>query len=116
MCHGIRDTSCGMEGNAPRGSSADLARVVVMRLDLDFLRSPKPISGLVIYRYRTGIVLQQMKRCLAELAKADGGMVVSVSADELSMYWTHGGLFPGIRIADISFQRVRSIRKIRRLA
>lgn len=71
-------------------------------LDLEFISTPpERFEGLLIYRYRTGVLRRQFSDVLGKLARRAGGDLLPVEPTELAMHWSAVGLFDCIRLCDI---------------
>ena len=75
-------------------------------LDIDFLKTPRSVGGVLIYFYRSGVLRRRMRDCVAASATADGNMLISVSWNDLVAGWSAPSLLPGIRYCELSNNRL----------
>ena len=72
-------------------------------LDIDFIcNPPKALTGLIVYRYRTGVLRGQFLDALEKLATRLGGVLIGCEPDTLESEWSAAGLFDGIRVIDLA--------------
>jgi hypothetical protein len=75
---------------------------MVVMLDVEFLTNPREFEGVLVYQYRSGILLPKMRSCLMSLAASQGGMLLPVDVSELAQTWFSAGIFSGIRISIVT--------------
>lgn len=72
-------------------------------LDFEFISAPpERFEGLLVYRYRTGVLRHHFSDVLAKLARRAGGDLFPVEPSELASHWSAAGLFNGVRLCDIA--------------
>lgn len=69
--------------------------------DFEFQKSQQDVSGLVLYRYRTGYLRHAMLAAVQAQAKRSERVVDTLCADELKDRWLGEGLFPAIKVCDL---------------
>lgn len=75
---------------------------MVVILDIDWLLCPISFEGVLIYRYRSGILRRRLLRHLRELAEQSSVVITYCDAAEAKARWFEPGLFDEIRICDLS--------------
>jgi hypothetical protein len=78
---------------------------MVVILDIEWLLCPTPFEGVLIYRYRSGILRRHLLRHLRELAQRSSIEITCCDAAEAEALWSVPGLFDEMRICDMSGHR-----------
>lgn len=71
-------------------------------LDIEFLAAPVSFTGVLLYRYRTGILRRELRERVASTFQSSGRMLASCKPDELVVSWVTTDLFDSIRFCDLS--------------
>lgn len=87
---------------AHRERAAAHVEPVAVMLDFEFIaRPPERFEGLLVYRYRTGVLRRQLADVLRTMAQRGGGDLFPVEPTELALHWSAAGLFDGVRLCDV---------------
>lgn len=76
-------------------------------LDVEWLLSPAPFSGVLLYSYRSGVLRPVVLRHLREIARQMGTEVSSYDAARLKYMWSAPALLDGLRICDLTTAKQR---------
>ncbi|MBM7486725.1 hypothetical protein ACVWWI_000159 [Bradyrhizobium sp. USDA 3686] len=71
-------------------------------LDVEWMLSPAPFSGLLLYSYRSGVLRAAVLRHLREIAEQMGVEVASYDAATLGNMWSVPALLDELRICDLT--------------
>lgn len=71
-------------------------------LDVEWSLSPIPFEGVLVYRYRSGILRQRLRQQLRELAQRSSVVITHCDAAEAKALWSVPRLFDEMRICDLS--------------
>lgn len=78
-------------------------------LDVEWLLSPAPFNGVLLYSYRSGVLRPAVLRHLREIAQQIGAEVESYDATRLENMWSAPAtLFDELRICDLTGARTQS--------
>jgi hypothetical protein len=75
---------------------------MVVMLDVEWLLSPAPFSGVLLYSYRSGVLRPTILRHLREIARQMGVEVASYDAATLGNMWSVPALLDELRICDLT--------------
>jgi hypothetical protein len=89
---------------------------MVVNLDVEWLLCPTSFEGVLIYRYRSGILRRRLLQHLRELAQRSSAEIAYCDAAEAKALWSVPGLFDEIRICDVSGQSNNAIQNLLALA
>ncbi|MBR1240262.1 hypothetical protein JQ620_09010 [Bradyrhizobium sp. AUGA SZCCT0274] len=90
-----------MEQLNTRAAASTLEGMVVI-LDVEWLLCPTSFEGVLVYRYRSGILRRRLLRHLRELAQRSSVEITYCDAAEAKARWSVPGLFDEMRICDLS--------------
>lgn len=71
-------------------------------LDVEWLLSPAPFSGVLLYSYRSGVLRPSVLRCLGQIARQMGAELEAYDAARLQNMWSVPALLDELRICDLS--------------
>ncbi|WP_316186486.1 hypothetical protein [Bradyrhizobium sp. SZCCHNRI2014] len=71
-------------------------------LDVEWLLSPAPFSGVLLYSYRSGVLRPIVLRHLREIARQMGVEVASYDAATLKNMWSVSALLDELRVCDLT--------------
>ena len=87
-----------------------------MILDINFIRAPSAIDGVLLYRYRSSYLCAEMISTIREVANNSGRIVDHQDSKMLLRLWNSEGLFPSIKLCELhgqgaqhQFSRLRSL-------
>jgi DNA polymerase III, delta subunit len=89
---------------------------MVVNLDVEWLLCPTSFEGVLIYRYRSGILRRRLLQHVRELAQRSSAEITYCDAAEAKALWSVPGLFDEIRICDVSGQSNKAIQNLLALA
>ena len=75
-------------------------------LDVEYLLAPSAFTGVLVYRYRSGVLRRAMRRALREVAAADSQSVFVCKAEELFTFLLGGSFFTGLMVCDWSQEKL----------
>ncbi|MBH5385737.1 hypothetical protein [Bradyrhizobium diversitatis] len=75
---------------------------MVVILDVEWSLCPIPFEGVMVYRYRSGILRRRLRQQLRELAQRSSVEITHCDAAEAKARWSVPGLFDEMRICDLS--------------
>lgn len=80
-----------------------------MILDVEWLLGPTPFEGVLIYRYRTGVLRRRLLQQLRVLAQRNSVEINYCDAAESEARWFVPGLLDEMRICDLSGHRMNKV-------